>query len=41
MYLIYSCVFGNKSYLEMFQLLLKSLALFGNINKKYYLFNIL
>lgn len=33
MYLIYSCVFGDKSYLKMFELLLKSLALYGNINK--------
>ena len=33
MYLIYSCVFGDKTYLKMFELLLKSLVLFGNINK--------
>lgn len=33
MNLIYSCVFGDKSYLKIFELLLKSLVLFGNINK--------
>lgn len=33
MFLIYSCIFGDKSYLKIFELLLKSLALFGNINK--------
>jgi len=33
MNLIYSCVFGDKSYLKIFELLLKSLVLYGNINK--------